>query len=339
MKAERKKARWLLIALLFGFLAAAGLTLFAHHGSHTVAKATIHAATPAHPKPRLPHAVLLASSGGKRALLRAGPPLHLYRAPVSLAGTHSNTRLPGATGRSNAPAMIPSGPAWSSPGVSTVAGSTNTSPAPRNPPAVPAASHLPQGLGNSFAYNGYAPLDCELPAGCGATGGTGYVSHQPSGTIGVPSSVQGAPTPQTNVDSNQQTGNSGDNGNTGNTGNSGNTGNAGNTGNTGNTGNAGNTGNTGSTGNTGNAGNTGNTGNSGNSGKGNDGTQGNSGAPGNGGNTSDPGTPGTTGKSDPPVNPVASAPELDPATLAGAVTLLLGSLVVLRRRRRAHATR
>ena len=47
--------------------------------------------------------------------------------------------------------------------------------------------------------------------------------------------------------------------------------------------------------------------------------------------------------SNPPGNgadpPAVSAPELDPATLAGAITLLLGSLALLRGRRRARAIR
>ena len=63
MKARTRKSRWLLIALLFGFLAAVGLTLARHHGAPTVAMAhgvtTPHAVTPQPPLP------LSASIGGE----------------------------------------------------------------------------------------------------------------------------------------------------------------------------------------------------------------------------------------------------------------------------------
>ncbi|HVS76538.1 MAG TPA: hypothetical protein VHE11_06355 [Steroidobacteraceae bacterium] len=133
-------------------------------------------------------------------------------------------------------------------------------------PSSSGASPPRQGAGD-FAYDGYAPLDCELPAGCGASGAEVNMIRTPSGTSGETPSAH-------NTGSSQQTGGSG--------------------------------------------------------------TQSNPDP------TSD-NTPPGNGSDDPPQHsdpPVASAPELDPATLAGAATLLLGALAIVSgRRRRVRATR
>src|SRR5487761_1343451 len=96
MKAGTKKTRWLLIALLFGVLAAAGFTLAHHHGSRTVAKAN-EAAAPKHTLQRTP-ATLLAAIGGK----------HGFRAPAGvqpelLDTSYSEATQPRPTGHPNAP--------------------------------------------------------------------------------------------------------------------------------------------------------------------------------------------------------------------------------------------
>lgn len=272
MKAATKKTRWLLIALLFGVLAAAGFTLAHHHGSRTVAKAN-DAAVPRHTLRPQTHAALLAAIGGK----------HSFRGPAGvrpelLDTNYSNTTQPRVTGHPNAPwnTATSNGTAGSYPAAHAV----GTTPAPSNRPAT-SGSQLPQDLADGVAYN-YSPLDCELPAGCGAAGASS-LTRQPSGTSGgglfVHNSTNNGSTPDTTND----------------------------TGTTGITGNTHNTGITGSPGNTGNAGNT--------------------------SKTSDPADPSNPGS-----NPVAAAPELDPGTLAAAVTLLFGGLAMLRSRR-IRATR
>jgi len=322
MKARTKKARWLLIALLFGFLAVAGLTLFHHREPATIAEAS-KAAAPAHTNIQQPHATLPASSGGKHTLQR---PVAIDLTRESVAATSPSSQQPQhPTGSPGAPASASNGPVWSNRVTAPTSGVISATAPQSNRPATPLSSRLPQELGNGLAYNGYAPLDCELPAGCGA-GGAGSVSRRPAGTSGgtpIGSNTQGSSptsnssTQVTGGDTGQQTGNTGNTGNTGITGNNGNDGNTtdiGHTGNGGNTTDTSHTGNDGSTGDTQHTGNDGNTGDTGTSGLGSS-------------------TPGQ--KSD----PVVAAPELDPATLAGAMTLLLGSLVVPRRRRVARADR
>lgn len=241
MKARTRKTRWLLVALLFGFLAAVGLTLARHHGAPTVAMthgaATSHAATPQ------PHSPLLASIGGK----------HTFAVPTGspddglAADTDSNRHQPPLTGHSGAPANTSTTVAtgWSNDAAGPAGGSGYAAHSPgHHPPA-----SVPQDGAGGYAYDSYTPLDCELPAGCGASVVGSTLSRQPSGTSG---GMPGA----------HNSGSPSDNTNPGNTVDSGNTG--------------------------------------------------------------DP--PGGN-------HPVASAPELDPATLGGAVTLLLGSLAVARSRR------
>ena len=271
MKARTKTTRWLLIALLFGLIVAAGLTLTRHPGTATVATAN-HPAAPKHTAPQQPHPALLAASEEKHILHH---PASVGRDREFADGLHSGTLRTRVTNRSAAPSNPTAGIDTGSTHYSTdpaLGSSTGMQPQSARPSA-PAASELPQGGSGDFAYNGYAPLDCELPAGCGASGGTGYLTHRPSGASGIPPSVHDFPgstpsttdssIPPTNNDSNPPPDNTGQ---------------------------------------------------------------------GSNGQGSDPPSPG----SDPAT--VASAPELDPATLGAAVTLLLGSLAVLRSRR-ARAAR
>jgi len=259
MKAATKKNRWLLVALLFGVLTAAGFTLAHHHGSRTVAKAN-DATAPKHTVRQQAHATVFAAIGGK----------HSFRAPAGVSPepldtTYANTTQPSVAGHSGAPWNTASGAStrtgWSIPANYAAGESGNSTPSPGNRPAT-SGTPLLQALANGLAYN-YSPLDCELPAGCGATSGASSLTRQPSGTS--------AGTPFAH-----------DSGSTGDTGGAGGTGGTNNTGGTGNT-----------------------------------------------GNTSDP----------PANNPPAAAPELDPGTLAAALTLLFGGLAMYRSRRRARATR
>jgi hypothetical protein len=236
MKARNKKTRWLLINLLFGLLAAAGLILTHHSGVRYVT--TVSQPVPSkHAIVQQRHAALPAATGGRQTLTApvGTPPVHEL-----VDGAYSDATTP-ATGTGAAP----------------VGGTSAGTQQQTNSPSSAATSPAPQNGAGEVAYNGYIPLDCGLPAGCGVRGNTGYVTRQPSltgGTVHVAHNSQGSSAP-----------NDGPN----------------------------------------------------DPGQGSD-------PPGSGSNPS-----------------VAAAPELDPATLAGAVTLLLGALAVLRGRRVrvARATR
>lgn len=240
MKARTKKIRWLLITLLFGLLAAAGLTLALRHGDRIFAEAD-GVAAPTHTVVQQPHTALVAVTGAEDVLTApAGAGRHWV-----VYGPYSNSRATLAPGHSGSPSNTASSADTAGAGHTTPTGGDTTDgfQPPSNHPVTSNTGHLPPNGSGELAYNGYAPLDCELPAGCGATGaGTRYVSRQPSGTSGTVPSLR---------------------------------------------------------------------------------------------NWNDDANP-------PPSDPqpkVITAPELDPATLAAAVTLLLGSLAVLRRRRPARATR
>lgn len=267
MKARTKKTRWLLIALLFGLLAAAGFTFTRHHAVRMIT-ATNEVAAPK--QPALPHAALLAANDATHA---PGFPAAADSDDEVVAGTYFNTQQPDQTCQSDAQSDASAGGGIEL--ISRVTGSSGGSNGGSQPqsnhPSASGNGNAPQTVGSLLAYNSYAPLDCELPAGCGANGtngGTGYAPRQPSGTSGgapFARDSQGGQTgdgsPPPNNNTNPQTNQTND------------------------------------------------------TGQGQD-------PPGG----TDP--PGGGSKS-----PVASAPELDPATLAGAVTLLLGSLAVLHRRR------
>lgn len=263
MKARTKKTRWLLIALLFGLLVAAGLTLTRHHGVRMITASNEVVAPKA-------TASLLAANGGTHA---PAFPVGTASNDEVVAGTYSNSQQPHHTGYSDSQSDTPTrgGIGLSNQAAGPSDGSNGGSQPQSNRPSTSGAGNTPQTVGSVLAYNGYAPLDCGLPAGCGANGangGAGQVTRQPSGTSGgapFTRDSQGGQTddgsPPPNNNTNPQTSQTND------------------------------------------------------TGQGQD-------PPG--------GTDPPDGGSTPPV---ASAPELDPATLAGAVTLLLGSLAVLHRRR------
>lgn len=262
MKARTKTTRWLLIALLFGLLAATGLALTLHHGAPKLVR--VHDA--ATPQPALNATLPAAISTGTQTVTApagAGPD-HEF-----VANTYSNTPPPQTNGGNSNPPATPStttaNTGWGGNSNEPAVGG-NTGVQPSHGPATTSTPGTPplNGAGD-YANNGYAPLDCELPAGCGAPGSAGYVSRPPSGASGeVPTHDSSSPTTD---GSGTQTNNNG-----------------------------------------------------------NDDPP----PPGNNGNSEPPGQNGTPS--------VHSAPELDPATLAGAVTLLLGALAVLRSRR-VRATR
>ena len=178
MKAKTKKTRWLLIALLFGFLAAAGLTFEHLHGAGTIVKAN-GAAPTTHPVSHQPHGALLASIGGKQPLW---VPSGARPDDDLVVRAYSNTQGLRVTGHSGTPSNTSTAVAtgWSNDSSDPAAGTQPQS----NRPTTPATSHVPQSTAGDFADNSYVPLDCELPAGCGANAGGGAVSRQPSGTSG-----------------------------------------------------------------------------------------------------------------------------------------------------------
>lgn len=258
MKAKTQKTRWLLLALSLGILTTGAWLLTRHHGDRIIAKANVVPA-PVRTALRQAHTALLAAVGDHRPhRVFAGR----YRDEAS-TDEYSNNDQPADSSRSGP--IVRTG--WSNDATTPIGGP----PAQNGHSATSPAGQPPSGWGE-FAYNGYVPQDCELPAGCGNSGGTQLVSRQPSGTSG------GVPSPHDSQGSGNGTGGSQtDNGTNPPPGDT------------------------------------------------------------HSGQGSDP-----PGQSDPPPSqgsqPVASAPELDPATLGAAITLLLGSLAILRSRR-VRATR
>ena len=173
MKARTKTTRWLLLASLFGLLAAAGLTITRYYAEPTFAKANDTA--------RPPHTVLQQLHAALRAAVGATP---LFTAPAHRHwagyGTYSNTPAhgvidrAGGTGSSNQTVASAGDPVVGTQPRSHRPVASNTSPAPQ------------PGAGD-YAYNGYPTLDCGLPAGCGAAAGGTYVIRQISGTATMPS--------------------------------------------------------------------------------------------------------------------------------------------------------
>jgi hypothetical protein len=264
MKARTKKTRWLLLALLFGLLAAAGLTFTYRHGVPTLAEAN-DVAAPVHAAPQPPHAALIAANVGAPTVTP-----HTHRI---VASSYVESETPDATpSHSDSPSnpAARSGTGWAN-DAADHAGDSIGAPQTRSHPAASGSNPGPQPGTGDFAYQPYEPLGCALPAGCGAVGGSGNGTHQTSGTSGGPpvQNSQGS--------------------------------------------------------------------NSGNDTPGVP-TSNNNGSP----QTNDSGQTPLGQGSEPPGNgsdPPAAAPELDPATLAGALTLLLGALAILRGRRPARATR
>jgi hypothetical protein len=173
MKARTKSTRWLLLTLLFGLMAAAGLALTHHHAAPTVAEA--HAvAAPAHAAPPK-----LALSAATAPADRVAP--RFYGAAAS---SYSGGRLADPIADradSHADAASASGAGWGN----HSAGQTDEAVgAPPSHPAPTDTHHAPAAGSGEYAYQGYAPLGCEMPAGCGAVGSTGYVTRQTTGTSG-----------------------------------------------------------------------------------------------------------------------------------------------------------
>lgn len=263
MKAKTKKTRWLLLSLLFGLLAIAGLAFtLRHHRAATTFAKTLDDAGPSHAAVPQSRSALPAALGEQRPL-KVPTGLDLER---EIAQTlHSNTSV-------RAPRQLDSQANSSTVRVSSLhpasypAGRLDEK-EPRSPPAPSSNTgrEAQDGTG-TLASSGYAPLDCELPAGCG---GIGFVSRPAEPTAGPPLGDQQEGGAALNHNTGQQT--SSDSGSQ-------------------------------------------------------------AGLPGPstpvGGETLDPKGQGLG--SDPSV---ASAPELDPTTLAAAVTLLLGSLAVVVSRR------
>jgi hypothetical protein len=249
MKARTKKTRWLLLTLFFGLLAAAGFTLTRHRGVRFVSTAS--PVMPVKHTVQQTHTALFASSGKQTAAAPAATPL----AHELADGTYPDDLQSRVTGRSNSSSNVAT--TGDAPPATLPVGASSDGTQQSNAPASASSHPTPQNGAGWYAYNGYAPLGCELPAGCGVSSRTGYVSHQPSltgGTVPLAHNSQGANPP-------------------------------------------------------------------------------NDGSP-----TNDDNTPPQTGPGPGSNLSVAAAPELDPTTLGGAVTLLLGSLAVLRGRR-ARATR
>lgn len=239
MKARHNKTRWFLLSLLFGLLAATGLIL-THRGSVRFVTTATQPVPLKHATMQRLHAALLAAIGGKQTVMApvVAPPAHEI-----VRRAYSNDPQPRASAHSepssNATAM------GGGPQSAPVGGADDPAPQTNQPALSSADPPAPQD--GRYAYSGYIPLECGLPAGCGVVS-AGHVSHPPSlgvGTVPVARNSQGSNPPDDGP--NPQTG-------------------------------------------------------------------------------SDPQSPG-------PGPSVTAAPELDPATLAGAITLLLGSLAVLRGRR------
>jgi hypothetical protein len=274
MKARRTRTiRWVLVGLLFGFLALTGLTLAHHHHHRAGVLAQAHdVAVPTHGVPQHSYGAPLASIGDNTLTTPAGKgPLH----PAGeLNAPPQGSARPGVI--STHPAPDPA-----------VGESDETAQQNNRPRATSGTQPVPQSGSGEFAYNGYVPLDCELPAGCGVpgSGATGFGTTG-SGTSGSGATGSGATGSGTSGSGTSASGTSASG-----------------------------------------------TSASGTTGPGSLPPVNTGGVPvahDSQGPTTNQQTGDSGQGSDPPV---ASAPELDPATLAAAVTLLLGSLAVLRSRR------
>ena len=173
MKARNRKSRWLLISLVFGLLAAAGVIL-THRSS--VRFVTTASQPVKHTVVQQLHAALLAATGGKQTLT---VPVDASSQHESVDDTSSGDPQTQATGQSDTSSNAATTPG---PGSQTapVGGSGNGTPA-SNPSA---SSPTPQDGAAQYASNGYIPEECGLPAGCGGVSNTNYVTHPPSLTVG-----------------------------------------------------------------------------------------------------------------------------------------------------------
>jgi hypothetical protein len=266
MKARTRKTPWLLITLLVGFLAAAGVTLVLHPHPGRLLVSASDIAPPDDTPVQHTDTTAPASIGDEQsAEIPGGARGNHYVA----AGTYSNSTQTDTAHDSNPPSTASSGSSSSAgtnqPADSTVEPSGGTQPQTHSPSSASDTTTPQQVPGTGdFANGGYMPFDCGVPAGCGGGGSKAVQSSDTSG--GTPSlhNSQGSGQSET---SDPQT----DNANPP-------------------------------------------TDNSDPTGQGSPGQK------------SDPSNPGS-GQS------VAAAPELDPTTLAGGLTLLLGALAIVRSRR------
>jgi hypothetical protein len=160
MKARTsRKIRWLLVSLLLGFLALAGLKL-ALEPQHPHRLAMNDAAVAAaHGLWQRIHAAPFASSGEPHGWgTPAGPGAWRPSGEPDTPPPHESAR---------------SGVITRHPAADPEVGASGGPDRRNDHPATPGARPLPQGGTGEFADNGYVPLDCELPAGCGVAGGGG----------------------------------------------------------------------------------------------------------------------------------------------------------------------
>jgi hypothetical protein len=179
MKARTTKTRWLLIALLFGLLTGAGLTLIHHR--HTPMITAANYTAPTHSVPGQAQTAVVASIAGDDTTL--APAGKAYSNSRKAAFTDHSNESSNTTTASNTSNAAVDGGSNHAPGV--VGGASNATQPQSNPASKSASDHLPQNGAGELVYNAYVPLGCELPAGCGGVSGSGgSVSRQPSGTSG-----------------------------------------------------------------------------------------------------------------------------------------------------------
>jgi len=268
MKARTRKTRWLLITLLVGFLAAAGVTFLLHqHPDRLLVSAG--GIVPADDTSLQQTDTTAPAAIGDDQSAQTPTPADA-RGDHFIAGTYSNSTQTGAAEDSNSPSTSAGGAASGAANQpADTAGSSGGTQQQTHGPSSSGDATPPQQAtgGGELANNGYMPFDCGMPAGCGGAG---------SGIIPTSGSSGGTPSLHNSQGSGPQTDNP-------------------------------------------------------------DPQTDNSGQPTDSSNPNDPGTGNPGQKSDPSdpgsSPPVAAAPELDPATLAGALTLLLGSLAIVRSRR------
>lgn len=271
MKARTRKTRWLLITLLLGFLAAAGVTFVLHQypgrllvsaGGSVPADDTSLQQTdttaPAAVGDELPAEIPATADARGERDIDAGT----YASSTQTDAANDSDSIPTDGVTYDGTNQLANTTVGSSGGSQQQANGSSSS--GDTPPQAPGSGY--------YASNAYMPLNCGALAGCGGGGSSVIGPSGPSGGTPSQHNSQGSG-PQTD-NSNPQTNNSGQT---------------------------------------------------------TDNSNPNDPGAGNPGQKSDPSDPGSG-------QTVAAAPELDPATLAGALTLLLGSLAIMLSRR-VRATR
>lgn len=178
MKARTIKTLWLPIALIFGLLTAAGLTLMHHRHIPMITAANY--TVPAHPLLGQAKTAVVASIPADDTT--SAPAGDGYSNSWKAAFTDHSNGSSGTTSASNASGAAADAGSNNAPGI--VGGSSNATGSQSPPASKPASDHLAQNGAGEFVYNTYLPQGCELPAGCGGVSGSGSVSRQPAGTSG-----------------------------------------------------------------------------------------------------------------------------------------------------------